>query len=209
MSFDFAVVVRVPPPAFTALLEANVDAGRSLLAPVRESLEGSFIERPLRVTARDVPQAIRALGLPAETKVAESRRDGEMIEVLLAGRIDHRATLNDLLRAMSRETEDASFTVQKERARGEARIVGRLGSWWALCGWLEPLLLVAAAAEGFGGEGRAAVFADGDDYGQTLVADVYRVESGAITMRRLDPPNDGFEATRATFADHGLVIRHP
>src|SRR4051794_38133873 len=104
MSFDVAVVVRTPPEAFSTFLRTGIDAGRAHLAPVHESLEGSFIERPLRATARDVPAAVRALGLPPDTKVAESRVDGARIELLLAGRIDHRATIHDVLGAMARET---------------------------------------------------------------------------------------------------------
>lgn len=206
MGFDLAVIARVPPSAFSALLELGVDAGRALLAPVRESLEGTFVERPLRATARDLADALSALGLPADTEVAESRVEGGTVEVLLAGRIDHRATVNDVLRAMARESEKASFSIERDRARGEVRVRGELASSWALNGWLEPLLLVAMAAETLGGEGRAAFFASGDDFYATQVADLYRVESGALVVKRLDPPNIGFDATRDAFAEYGLAI---
>jgi hypothetical protein len=206
VSFDVAVIARVAPGRFSGLLELGIDAGRLLLEPVRESLEGSFVERFLRVTASDLPSAVRALGLPATTPIAEWRDHAGTFELLVRGRINHRDTIDAALVAMAREREDASFEVERDPTRGELRVTGKLASTWAYNGWLEPLLLVAMAATTLGGEGRAAFFADGDDFEETFVADVYRVESGRLVTKRLDPPNDGFEATREAFAAHGLRI---
>lgn len=204
MSFDVSVIAQVAPATFASLLAANVDAGRILLESERESMEGSFVERPLRVEAADVPAALRAVSLPADTKVLESRVDGPTIELLIAGRIDHRATIDQLLQAMEREDEDASFTVHRDAVRGELRVTAKLASAWAVNGWREPLLLVAMAAQTLGGEGRMAVFGSEDD--DELLAELYRVEEGSLVFEPLDPPNDGFEATRGALAPYGIDV---
>jgi len=205
MSIDVSSIARVGAGSFARLLEAPIDAGRSLLEPVRESFEGSFLERPLRVEAADVASALRAVSLSPKTKLTSSRVDGGTVELLVAGRLDYRATVADALAALEREKEDASFTVVRDTKKGELRVTGRV-SPWALNGWLEVLLSIAMAAETLDGEGRAAVLALDDDFDETNAAHLYRVEEGSLVVEELDPPNDGFEATRDAFEPYGIAV---
>lgn len=205
MTITLSVTARVAADQLPTLLQAPIESGSDLLDPVRESFEGTFVERPLRAKASDVAGALRALGMPADAKVASSHADGDAMVVLFAGRVDHRATVSDVLEALAREEEDASFTVTRDAAAGEIRVTGEI-SPWAHDGWLEPLLLVAMAAEKLGGKGRAAFLADEESFDECEVADRYHVEDGELVFERIYPADEGFEATRDAFAPYGVVV---